>query len=64
MRCHICDSYLEEITTNPVDGSVEPCHRCMGVVQDTVEDYDIREEEKKEESTSPVILARWTAKIA
>lgn len=51
MRCHICDSYLEEITTNPVDGSVEPCHRCMGVVQDTVEDYDIREEEKKEEST-------------
>lgn len=44
MRCHICDRILEQIEINPQTKKIEPCHKCQGVIQDTVDHWDEEEE--------------------
>lgn len=40
MRCYICNSFIQEPTIDPRDGSINPCPTCMGEISDTLEDYD------------------------
>lgn len=49
MRCHICNTLLDEIAINPRDGSIEPCHLCSKSHRETMDDFLERDLEDGQE---------------